>query len=144
MEAHLRKDKILRNSIIVLSILGVIDSLYLLYIKISHATVVCSGGCDIVNASKYSEIFGIPIAIFGVLGYLVIILFVIFDNNIEFIKENSTIVIFGLSLIGVLYSAYLTYLELAVIHAICEYCVISAIVMTLIFIISIIRLNTAD
>jgi uncharacterized membrane protein len=144
MEAHLRKDKILRNSIIVLSILGVIDSFYLLYIKISHVTVVCSGGCDIVNASKYSEIFGIPIAIFGALGYLVILLFVIFDNNIEFIKENSTIAIFGLSLIGVLYSAYLTYLELAVIHAICEYCVISAIVMTLIFIISIIRLNTAD
>jgi uncharacterized membrane protein len=144
MEALLVKDVYLRNSTIALSVLGIIDSLYLLYIKISHATVVCSGGCDIVNASKYSEMFGIPIAIFGVLGYLVILLIVLLDNKFEFIKENSTIVIFGFSLIGVLCSAYLTYLEIEVIHAICEYCVISAVAMTLIFIISIFRLNTAE
>ena len=57
---------------------------------------------------------------------------------------GGAIAIFGFSLIGVLYSGYLTYLELAVIHAICQYCVISAVVMVLIFIISIIKLNSAE
>ena len=88
--------------------------------------------------------FGIPIAVFGVLGYLFIMLVVLLNNKIDFVKENSVIVIFGFSFIGVLFSAYLTYLELYVIDAICEYCVISAIVMALIFILSIFRFNTAE
>ena len=140
----MKKDELIRRLIAGLSVIGIIDSLYLLYIKFSNEGQVCTGGCEIVNTSIYSEIFDIPIAIFGALGYLFILLVILLNNNIEFVKENSVITIFGFSFIGVLYSTYLTYLEIYVIDAICEYCVISAVVMTLIFILSIFRLNTAE
>jgi uncharacterized membrane protein len=55
-------------------------------------------------------------------------------------RYTALLVQFGLALIGVLYSAYLTYLELAVIHAICPYCVVSAVVLTILLIISSFRL----
>jgi uncharacterized membrane protein len=140
----MKKDQIVRRFIAGLSILGILDSLYLLYIKISNEGQVCTGGCEAVNSSIYSEIFDIPIAIFGALGYLFILLVILLNNKYTFIKEYSVIAIFGFSFIGVLYSAYLTYLEVYVIDAICEYCVISAVVMTFIFILSIFRFNTAE
>ena len=140
----MNKEKLLNRILIILSIAGIFDSLYLLYIKLSHAGEVCTGGCDVVNSSKYSEIFGIPLAIFGALFYLSIIVILLLSKRIEFIKENSIIIIFGISLIGVLYSAYLTYLELAVIHAICQYCVISAILTVGLFIVAIIKLNSEE
>ncbi len=140
----MKKDIFNRNLIAGLSVIGIIDSLYLLYIKISNEGQVCTGGCEEVNSSIYSEIFGIPIAIYGALGYLFILLVIYLSGKNKYVKENSVIVIFGFSFIGVLYSAYLTYIELFVLGAICQYCVISAVVMTFIFILSIIRFNTAE
>ncbi len=66
---------------------------------------------------------------------------IVFENRVAILKEYGTLAIFGISLIGVLYSAYLSYLEEFVLHAWCPYCVLSAIVITIIFIISIIRLK---
>jgi uncharacterized membrane protein len=128
---------------LVIAAIGLVDSLYLIWIKIANNPVYCLqgvGDCVSVNASKYSEIFGIPIAVFGVLGYLFILLILTFENRTNFLQENSLYVLFGITLVGILYSAYLTYLEIFVILAICPFCVLSALSMTTLFIITIFRL----
>jgi uncharacterized membrane protein len=98
------------------------------------------GDCESVNSSQYSEIGGIPIAIFGAGTYIFMILILALETRGRVWKEYGGYLILGISLVGTLYSIYLTYLEIAVIHAICPYCVISAVVIIMLFILSIIRL----
>jgi uncharacterized membrane protein len=132
--------KMIRASII-LSFIGVLDSAYLLIYKISKNNAMClgNGDCATVNASRYSEIYGIPVSLLGIFAYLAILLFLVFEIRGLLSRENSNLVIFGLALVGVLFSAYLTYIEFYVIHAVCPFCILSAIVIILIFIISITR-----
>ncbi len=123
--------------------IGLVDSLYLIWIKIADSPAYCLqgvGDCFTVNTSKYSMIFGIPVAVFGVIGYLLILLTLYFEQRNPFIQSNADFILFGLTLVGILYSAYLTYLELFVILAICPFCVLSALSMTTLFILTIIRL----
>jgi uncharacterized membrane protein len=127
----------------ILAGIGLVDSAYLIWVKIADSPKYCLqgiGDCYTVNTSRYSEVFGIPIAVFGVLGYLLILLVLYFENRNSFLQENSDYILFGITLIGILYSAYLTYLELFVILAICPFCVLSAIAMTILFILTILRL----
>lgn len=83
---------------------------------------------------------GIPIAILGAGMYLVLLGILGLELRSPFWVANGPLAVFGISLAGVLYSAYLTYLEVAVIHAICPYCVISAIALVVIFGATVIRL----
>jgi uncharacterized membrane protein len=132
----------LRIISVILAVIGLIDSIYLSWEKIFHVEVFCggSGDCQTVANSPYSEISGIPIAFLGVGVYIVIIALLYLEGRGTFWQQNSPLIIFGLTLTGTIYSIYLTYLEIAVIYAICPYCVISAVVMTLLFIVAIIRL----
>jgi uncharacterized membrane protein len=122
--------------------IGFLDSLYLSWVKIAHSQVYCgtSGQCETVNNSPYSEIGGVPIAYLGLGAYLVIMVLLYIERRSTFWLENSPLIVFGMSLVGVIYSAYLTYIEIAVLRAICPYCVVSAIMMLLLFIIAIFRL----
>ncbi len=132
----------LRIFSVILAVIGLIDSIYLSWEKIFHVEVFCggSGDCQTVANSPYSEIAGIPIAYLGVGVYIVIIALLYLEGRGTFWRQYSPLIIFGLTLAGTIYSIYLTYLEIAVIYAICPYCVISAVVMTLLFIVAIIRL----
>lgn len=133
-----------RKSILLLSILGAIDSVYLWIIKLVNKPTLCIqgvGDCWSVNTSKYSEINGIPISVLGAVAYLLIIIIIIFENRIELVKRNSTLAVFGITLIGVVYSAYLTYLEIWIIRAICPFCILSALIMLALFSLSIIGLK---
>ena len=135
-------DSKLHRSTLIVAGIGLLDSLYLSWVKIVNSLVYCgtSGQCETVNSSRYSEIGGIPIAYLGLGAYLAILALLVLEMRSPFWKENSPLVVFGISLVGVIYSAYLTYIEIAVLHAICPYCVVSAIAMSLLFIIAIIRL----
>ena len=127
-----------------LAVIGFIDSSYLLWIKFSQNQSLCFvgvGDCISVNNSKYSEWFGIPIAVIGMTGYLVIFLLIMLEQRNHFMESNGLILQFGATLIGVIFSVYLTYIEVAVLRTICPFCVFSAIIMTTIFIITIIRLT---
>lgn len=137
-------DTKLRYLSLILAAIGFIDSLYLTYVKLSHQQVYCGGlgECETVNNSPYSEIGGIPIALLGMGAYLVIIIILFLEIRGDFWRANARLIVFGLSLIGILYSLYLTYIELAVLYAICPYCVLSAIVMLVLFVVSTIRLMT--
>lgn len=131
---------------IILVLIGVLDSAYLLIYKISKNNAMClgNGDCATVNASRYSEIYGIPISLLGLLAYLAILALIIFEIRNIITKENSNLMVFGISLVGVIYSAYLTYIEFYVIFAVCPFCIISAIAITMIFIISIVKLLKAS
>ncbi|MBM3123198.1 MAG: vitamin K epoxide reductase family protein, partial [Chloroflexi bacterium] len=113
--------------------------------KVTNNLAACGpiGDCESVNSSRYAEIAGIPVALLGALGYLAVLAFLVAECWLPRQIENLHLAVFGIALIGTLYSAYLTYIEVAVLRAVCPYCVISAVAMTAIFIISILRLRAA-
>jgi uncharacterized membrane protein len=130
----------LRKVILIFAFLGLSDAIYLLIIKLSSNKALCVpglGDCWSVNNSIYSEWNGIPISVFGMLAYISIILLLTFLNRITFLKNFNHIFVLGISLIGFIFSIYLTYLQIAVIKAICPFCIISAITMTTVFVLSI-------
>ncbi len=135
-----------KNTLISLiaAIIGALDAAYLTWVKLSHNEKLCApglGDCFTVNTSRYSEVYGIPIAIFGLAAFLAIIFILLGESRIPFLQENGSLALFGISLVGVIYSAYLSYLEEFVLHAWCPYCVLSAIMILTIFIASIFRLK---
>jgi uncharacterized membrane protein len=136
-----KTDRPLLWGIAILTILGAADALYLLY-KLTGNSQMClgNGGCHDVNFSPYSVIYGIPVSVFGMSAYLAILCILFLEGRLKIAKENGPLAIFGISLGGVAFTAYLTYLEFYVIHAICPFCVASAFLITLIFILAIIRL----
>lgn len=133
--------KNIRIGTILLTIIGVLDSVYLTWSKITHRAVFCGGSsqCETVNSSIYSEIGGIPIALLGLGAYLLILGLLYLESRGGPWVGISPLAIFGLSLVGVLYSIFLTYIELAVLKAICFYCVVSAIAILGIFLLSLLR-----
>ncbi len=86
-----------------------------------------STGCATVEKSRYSELLGVHVAVFGLIGYASILAATLWRGDL------GRILAFTLSLFGLGFSLYLTYLEFWVIEAICQWCVASAITMTLLF-----------
>jgi uncharacterized membrane protein len=135
-------DKWLYRISIALVALGLAVSIYMTIYKITSNNAMClgSGDCSTVNASRYSEVNGIPVAVFGVIGYLAILATLYFENRNNFFKQNSTLMIFGMALTGFLFTVWLIYVEVAILKALCPFCVTSQTAMTLIFIIAVMRL----
>jgi uncharacterized membrane protein len=124
----------------IIALAGFADSVYLSWVKLSSNEALCLpgvGNCAAVSSSRYSTFLGIPMAVYGALGYLAILLVYGLATRNKRIKEISGYVLFGLTLFGIVISGYLTYLELFVIHAICPFCVLSALCMVCLFIITI-------
>lgn len=127
-----------------ISIIGLLDSIYLLIIKISQNPLLCIqgiGDCWSVNTSKYSEVYGIPVSIFGILGYLLISLLILIIRYNTALEKKASYLFFGFTCIGFLYSIYLTYIEIFVLKALCPFCILSAIIMTVLFVISLVNLK---
>ncbi len=135
-------DSRLRSFSLVVAALGLVDAAYLTWIKFADQEILCAGagGCSVVNSSAYSEIAGIPIALFGALAYVAILALLYLESRGGFWAANGPLGIFGLSLAGVLYSAYLTYIEVYVLQAICPFCVFSAVALLVLLILAILRL----
>jgi len=128
---------------VVFSLIGLLDSLYLAWIKLTDRLAVCGGigDCQSVNSSRFAEIGGVPIAVIGALGYFGILIALLLDLKKPDLRNGLRLAFFGFTLTGTLYSLYLTYLELFVLHAICPYCVVSAIAMFVLFGLSIVMLR---
>ena len=141
--AGMNRDEKLRRWAIALSILGLVVSAYLIWVKFHPKDAFCAGvgDCEAVNTSIYSEFYGIPIAVFGTATYAAMLALLLLEKWAAFLQEWAPVGVFCLSLAGTLYSAYLTYLELWVIHKICPYCVISAITITILLVLSIFRVR---
>jgi uncharacterized membrane protein len=127
---------------IVLSLLGAADAIYLIVLKYTHAPEMClgNGGCETVNSSAYSQIGIVPVSVIGLLGYLALLGVHFLEPRSAIFRRNGPLFTFGMSLTGVIFSAYLTWIEFYVIHAVCPFCVASAVIITLVFAIAIIRL----
>lgn len=135
-------DKWLYRASIALVIIGLAVSIYMTIYKISGNDGMClgSGDCSTVNASRFSEVNGIPVAVFGIIGYAAILFVHIFETRNEFFRKNGTLLIFGMGLTGFLFTLWLVYVELELLNAICPFCVTSQVAMTIIFIIAVVRL----
>lgn len=127
-----------------LAVIGLLAASYLTWLKFSGSYEACIGvgDCELVNQSRFSELWGIPVALLGALTYLALIGLLLWDRFGE--AEWPLLLTFGLTTFGTLYSAYLTYIELAVLHAVCPYCVVSAVAMTALWIVTIFRVGGAD
>ena len=121
-----------------LAVAGVAISAYLAYNHLAGTAPICvggSGGCEAVQASRYSEVLGVPVAVIGVFGYAAMLLAALMRD------QRATVFGVFLALTGALYSAYLTYLELFVIRSICQWCVASALVVLAYLILASLRLR---
>ena len=135
-------------ALMLLSLLGMADSGYLFW-KHRRSTLLTTGtggsnfcqagGCDLVSQGKYAEVKGIPVAAFGIAGYLALLALSVMAAVLG--GRSLMWVIVGISGIGVVVSAFLVYLQIAVIGAICSWCVLSAFTMTSIFILSVLSVR---
>lgn len=133
-----------KHLLLALSLLGLFDALYLLWVYTSPSRpIVClGGGCDAVRASSYAHLFGVPLPAFGVANYLVLALLILAADLVSApLARSIRAVLAAISGGGFLYSIYLTSLEKWVIHAWCTWCVISAITVTCIFLLSLAELR---
>ncbi len=129
-------DRRLYRTALVLTLLGVAVASYLTYVHYAGIEPVCStGGCEVVQTSEWADVYGVPVALLGLVGYLGIL-----ASLLALRGDAQRFVSAALSLIGFLYSGYLTYQELFTIKAICQWCVASAVLMTLLAIITLWRL----
>lgn len=133
--------KIIAILFCVVSIIGLIDATYLTYNHYRGGIPPCTiHGCEVVLTSSYSEIVGVPLALFGVMYYIVILILSLASlqsKNTVFIRNASRFTV-----VGFLASAYFVYLQLFVIHAICIYCMASATSSTILFILGVYTLAT--
>jgi uncharacterized membrane protein len=131
------------HSSLLLAAIGLIDSIYLTWVKLAGAYASCFGigNCELVNQSRFSELWGQPIALLGAGAYLLIIALLWVESRRPSLREASRLGMFGMTTFGLLFSGYLTYIEIAVLRAICPYCVLSALVMSVLWVLAILRLR---
>lgn len=129
----------------ILSLIGFFVAFYLLLWKIGVlGELACStGGCETVQTSKYSSFLGLPVALYGAAGFVSLLVLSLVGLQPRWLERREpTILLTVLSGIGVAFSAYLTYLEASVIHAWCQWCIASAIIITAVFTFSLLGLLT--
>jgi uncharacterized membrane protein len=121
---------------LVLALVGAGIAGYLVYIHYADVKPICSisHGCETVQKSEYSTLAGVPVALLGLLGYLAIL------ASLFVRGETGRLSGAGMALVGLGFSGWLTYLEAERIHAWCQWCVGSAIVMTLLALVLVWRL----
>jgi len=128
-------DRRLRIAILVLSLIGIGIAGYLTYVHYEGLKVLClsSGGCETVQASSYAKLAGVPVAVLGLVGYIGIL------GSLAIRGELGRVAAFAIALVGFGFSLYLTYRELFTIKAICQWCVSSAVLMTVLAVLTAIR-----
>ena len=129
-------DRRLRLAAIVLALVGLGIASYLTYVHYEDIHPVCGlgGDCVKVQTSEWSKLAGIPVAVLGLVAYATILVSLFVPGEQALIAGALT------ALVGFGFSAYLTYRELFTIDAICPWCVASAIVMTLLAVVTTARL----
>jgi uncharacterized membrane protein len=138
---RLPAERTLRATAVALSAIGIGVATYIVIADSSGGAPVClagGGGCETVASSSYSHLGGINIAVFGIVGYVLLLAAALARG------DGAQIIGLGLAAAGFAFSVYLTYLELFVIHAICQWCVGSAVLMTVLFALNATRLLTHE
>ena len=131
----------LRITLIVLTLLGLAVASYVTYVHYAGIKPACTAGesCTKVQTSRYSELAGVPVALIGLIGYVAILASLLAPEG-----ERTRFATAALTLGGFAFSVYLTYREVFSIHAICEECVSSAVIMAIMMCLSIWRFLRGD
>ena len=118
----------LRRVMIALAVVGLGVAAYLTYVHYAGIKPACTAGqsCVKVQTSQWSRLAGVPVALIGLIGYIAVLSSLLAPD-----REQARLATLGLTLTGFGFSAYLTYREIFSIHAICEWCASSAVIMTL-------------
>ena len=125
-----------RQAIALLALVGFFIAFYLwLHALGFGGPLKCgTGACETVQSSPQAVQLGIPVALYGVVGYLALFIVALLALRPAALADRKwSLLLVGLSTVGVVFTVYLTYLELFVIHAICRWCVGSAVVITVIW-----------
>ena len=128
-----------RQAIVLLALVGLLVATYLWLYKIGVLGVLqCgTGSCESVQASRYAELFGIPVAFYGVAGYAALMAVGLASLQPRFGADRRVAVLLAtLATVGFAFSLYLTAIELFVLHEICRWCVASAVIATAIWVLS--------
>jgi uncharacterized membrane protein len=134
-------DRRLRVAARAIVVVGVAVAAYLTYVHYAGLQPFCaggSGGCERVQSSSYAKLAGVPVAVLGLAGYAAIAV------ALSAAGERAQLAAAVLAVTGFGVSAYLTYLELFVIHAICQWCVASAVLLTMLAVLTVWRLLLSD
>jgi uncharacterized membrane protein len=134
-----------RQAIALLALVGFFIAMYLWLHALGYGgPLKCgTGACETVQSSPQAVQLGIPVALYGVAGYLALFIVALIALRPAALADRKwTLLLVGLSTAGVVFTAYLTYLELFVIHAICRWCVGSAVVIMVIWIVSLLSLRS--
>ena len=120
-----RRNAVSRAVLLVLAVLGFLISAYLTWTHFAGLSPICTGsgeGCETVQSSHYATVLGIPVALLGLISYGCLII------SAALWGEIGIYLGFLISLVGTLFSAYLTFLEVFVIGALCQWCLASAVI----------------
>jgi uncharacterized membrane protein len=125
-------DRRLHRALIGVTIVGLAVASYLTYIHYAGIKPICniSHGCEKVQGSEWAKVAGVPVALIGLIGYVTIF------ASLFVRGETARLATAGLTFVGFCFSVYLTYLEIFQIKAICQWCVGSAVIMTILLVLS--------
>ncbi len=126
-----------------LSVIGLAVATYLAITKLTGGAPVCGPlqGCETVASSEYSEVVGVPVAVFGVAFSIVLVALTVAWWRL--VDRRALLGAYALGLLGTLVVAGLTYLELFVIHAVCVYCVVYAVTVVTGFLLAVVAMRTS-
>jgi uncharacterized membrane protein len=133
-------------TIAVLSLVGILIALYLTLYKIGViGDLSCSvGSCETVNTSRWATFLGLPVAAWGLGAYLMLFgLSLIGTTDRHAGSQTISLLLVAIAAWSVVFSAWLTYIELFVIDAICIWCVTSAVILVVILVVSVVDLKGA-
>jgi uncharacterized membrane protein len=133
--------EITRWALPTLAVIGLGVSAYMAYVETQEVAAICGpiGDCNAVQGSAYAKLFGVlPIGILGLIGYgAILVLWAWPRLRQDDLAKAAPKLLFGLAVAGVLFSLYLTYLEPFVIGAVCMWCLSSAVIMTLVLLVTV-------
>ncbi len=137
-----------RQAIALLALVGLFVALYLWLHALGFGGAIkcgASGACETVQTSPWAVFLGLPVAFYGVVGYLAVLIVALVSLRPAALGQPGWDRLqLWLASIGVIFTAYLTYVELFLIHAICRWCVGSAVIITLIWMVSVLALRRSD
>ncbi|MCS6835011.1 MAG: vitamin K epoxide reductase family protein [Anaerolineae bacterium] len=133
-----------RTLLLVSVVFGLLVSGYLSYVKLVDVPMACVEGgafdCGKVQNSAYSMMFGIPIAWLGFATYVVLGLLVLLEDRLAFLRENGRLLVFGVALMAFIYSMWLVYVQVALLGALCVWCLLHEANMVVFFVVACWRL----
>ena len=131
-------ERALRLAVAGLSLVGAGIAAYLVFVRYTGGTLACTtGGCETVQSSEYAEVLGVPVAVIGLAGFLLILASALVPGEVGAAAGAA------LALAGISFSVYLVYVQVALIDAICQWCIASDAVMVPLFAGTALRLRAA-